>query len=168
MKNVSVEFKLMNKDARLPSFGSEASAGMDLTATSVEVDYERGLLKYGTGVAMSIKDEVDMFHNRKFVCKLHPRSSIMKKDLMMWNSTGIIDMDYRGEMFVAFRYLGNPNDLRMNITDGILKDRVYQVGDRIAQIIIEEIPNINKDNIKIVTDLDSTTRGTGGFGSTGN
>lgn len=86
---------------------------------------------------------------------LYPRSSISKTRLMLANQTGIIDSGYRGWILGAFRYLGNS-------TPG---ERVFQ-NSRLLQICG---PNLQPFLVSLVDEsvLSDSTRGQGGFGSTG-
>jgi dUTP pyrophosphatase len=84
-----------------------------------------------------------------------PRSSIRKYDLALTNSVGVIDSGYRGEIQATFK---KTNWLKGN------ESEKYQIGDRIAQIMIIPHPQIEFDE---VDELSDTQRGDGGFGSTG-
>jgi dUTP pyrophosphatase len=81
-----------------------------------------------------------------------PRSSIRNTELMLSNSVGVIDAGYRGELQATFN--------KLNGLDSI----AYNVGDRIAQIIIVPHPIVQ---IVEVDELSESKRGIGGFGSTG-
>ncbi|ULY68590.1 putative deoxyuridine 5'-triphosphate nucleotidohydrolase [Chlorella virus XW01] len=83
---------------------------------------------------------------------LMPRSSISKTNLMMMNSIGLIDKDYRGNLMAKVK----------NIT--ITDNEYIKKNDRLFQIVG---PNFQPFKVKIVEELDETTRGSGGFGSTG-
>jgi len=97
---------------------------------------------------------------------LHPRSSTaMKYNLIMGNSTGVIDQDYRGEIIACMfsnLTLVNLESLRQS---GTLETKhTLEEGTRIVQICA---PNYRPFKVEIVDDLDTTSRGAGGFGSTG-
>jgi dUTP pyrophosphatase len=88
-----------------------------------------------------------------FVGLVFPRSSIRKYDLSLTNCVGVIDSGYRGEIQATFR------------KEAGIPSKRYDVGDKIAQMIILPYPSIQF----IETDeLSDTERGEGGFGSTGN
>jgi dUTP pyrophosphatase len=78
---------------------------------------------------------------------------------MLNNSMGIIDSDYRGEWKVVFTQIPIPIDGHMGTTGF-----PYQVGDRVAQIYFDKV-----ENVKFVEseELNDSSRGEGGFGSTG-
>tara|TARA_B100001094_G_C18026601_1_gene717913 strand:- start:427 stop:927 length:501 start_codon:yes stop_codon:yes gene_type:complete len=99
---------------------------------------------------------------------LYPRSSISKTPLMMANSVGIIDKDYRGNIKVALKHVPT-NELLTKLAKGYgtnLEDSNYTLkkDTRIAQICGHDLKPIN---LKLVETLDNTERGEGGFGSTG-
>jgi dUTP pyrophosphatase len=85
---------------------------------------------------------------------MYPRSSISKTPLMLANSVGIIDKDYRGNIKAALRHVGR------------VEDGAYTLdkGTRIVQLTI---PTLEPYEIAYVDNLDETARGEGGFGSTG-
>ena len=134
--------KLLHPAAKLPSRQTAGAAGYDMTATSVSI--ENGLLVYGTGVAMKIPDG--------YVGLLFPRSSISKYTLQLSNAVGVIDSDYTGEVTFKFRYVYSG------------QETVYKVGDRIGQLLLLKLPEF--DMVE-VTELATTVRGSGGWGSTG-
>jgi dUTP pyrophosphatase len=138
-----VKIKKLNSSAIIPKYAKDGDAGMDLTAISLEVDPKGFYTEYGTGLAMEIPKGHAGF--------IFPRSSASKTSQIQANCVGVIDSGYRGEIKVRLKELGNPKQL-------------YEVGDRVAQIIILPVPNITF----IESDeLDQTERGDGGFGSTG-
>jgi dUTPase len=97
---------------------------------------------------------------------IYPRSSISNTNLIMANGVAVIDIGYRGNILVRFKYCAQPNDYRVS-KDGILLNidfnRIYQKGDRVAQIVFaQEIRPELKEQ-----ELSSSDRKEGGFGSTG-
>jgi dUTPase len=96
-----------------------------------------------------------------------PRSSVSKYNLVLANSVGLIDADYRGEVLLRFKYIWQPEDYRIR-TDNLLEGNVnttklYNKGDKVCQLKITKVENIE---FILVDELDSTDRGEGGFGST--
>ncbi len=135
------------KTVNKPFYATQGSAGMDLSAC---ID-EPILLKKGeiafvpTGVAISLP-------SNEYVAYIYARSGLAcKKGITLANSVGVIDSDYRGEIKCALINLGK-------------EDFVINFGDRIAQLVIAPVCIAD---INVVDNLDSTIRGTGGFGSTG-
>lgn len=113
----------------------------------------------------------------EFFMLLYPRSSIVKTNLFLANSVGVIDSGYRGTIKVCFKYNIQPEDMRIvegksfrgkdskGIVSSIDPNKVYHQGDKIAQLI----PCKHLDlNIDYVDNVSSTERNIGGFGSTGN
>ena len=85
METIKVKIKKLHKDAVIPKYAYKNDAGADVVAIDyVETDK---YIEYFTGIAMEF--------DPNFVCCLFPRSSITKKDLMLKNSVGVGDPDYR-------------------------------------------------------------------------
>lgn len=136
--------KLVNF-AVIPEFATEGSAGFDLVATSVR---ESSMyIEYGTGLAFKIPEG--------HVGLLFPRSSVSNYDLSLANAVGVIDGDFTGEVKLRFR----------RKSTGSVNDHVlYTVGDRVGQMVVVPTPKIKINHVPL---LSETTRGSGGFGSTG-
>jgi len=123
-----------------PEVATDGSAGLDLFVNSVNGD------KLGTGVHVEIPDG--------HVGLLLPRSSWGVKGFQLANTCGVIDSDYRGEI-ILIRDL-HPRKGFLTISEG----------DKVAQLIV--VPCVTKTfKCKEHSDLSSTARGSGGFGSTG-
>jgi dUTP pyrophosphatase len=130
--------------AQKPKFGKPGDAGADLVATSVDFSRKNQVV-YGTGLAVEIPEGM--------VGLVFPRSSVRNYDLSMANSVGVIDSGYRGEIMVTF-----------NILNLHTVENSYQVGDRIAQLIIMPVPLAKYVEVE---ELSETQRGQQGHGSTG-
>jgi dUTP pyrophosphatase len=139
--DLKIKLKKLNTKAVVPSYAHDGDAGMDLVATSKW--FEGNKVCYGTGIAMEIP--------YGYVGLVFPRSSISKKDLLLSNAVGVIDSIYRGEIMVKFE-----------MTD--THESIYEVGERVAQIIIVPYPQVNFEE---VDELSDSVRKEGGFGSTG-
>lgn len=139
--------KIINKSAHdLPTYGTEASAGMDLRANIQEPvqlkPLERAIIKTGLYIELPIG----------FEAQVRPRSGLAaKKGVTVLNSPGTIDADYRGEIGVILVNLSNENFTLEN-------------GERIAQLVIAKHERAVWEPVEV---LEDTTRGAGGFGSTG-
>lgn len=134
----------------MPRKAYSSDAGFDLVATSREFD-DNGNAVYGTGLAFEIPDG--------YVGLVFPRSSVSKYDLALSNAVGVIDAHYRGEVTCKFKpTLGT---FKTRNVDGY---HVYEIGERICQLIIMPIPEIEFEQVAELTDSD---RGQGGYGSTG-
>jgi len=154
---MEVKIKKSHPNAIIPKYESAGAAGMDLTATSKEYD-NHGNAVYGTGLAFEIPEG--------YVGYIFPRSSNAKKDLLLSNSVGVIDSDYRGEVIFKFKpSIYYSMDGTPEFTEVPLHHlNNYEISDRIGQIIIMPYPKIE---FVEVDELDKTERGNGGFGSTG-
>lgn len=150
---MKVRFKKLSENAVAPNKAHPTDAGFDLTATSRVVD-DYGNIVYGTGIAVEIPEN--------HVGLIFPRSSVCKKELFLTNSVGVIDSGYRGEIMVKFKMTASSLDPLTACEN--LERLIYKTGERIGQLIIIPIPEIEF----IETDeLSDTDRGTGGYGSTG-
>jgi dUTP pyrophosphatase len=163
---MKVKIKRLTETAVIPTRGTEFSAGWDLTADSMKI--ENGIITYGTGIAIEIPEGYfGAIFMRSSVCKMGIGFSLK-------NAVGIIDSDYRGEILFKFERglfidIETFNDKSFH-TDIISypksfvkNDNEYQVGDRIGQLIILPYPQIEFEE---VSELTTTERGEGGFGST--
>lgn len=140
-----VKFKKLNDKAELPEYAKKGDAGLDLKATSVEFSEELECYVYGTGLAVEIPEG--------YVGLLFPRSSIRKYGLALTNCVGVVDSGYRGEIMATFR------------TQTYGTENIYEVGDKICQLIIMKYPLIKPVE---ATELSETERGENGHGSSGN
>lgn len=159
---MKIKIKRLNHKAVIPAKAHATDAGFDLVATSRTVD-NNGNIVYGTGLAFEIPEG--------HVGYIFPRSSISQKDVMLTNAVGVIDAGYRGE--VTFKFKANNKVWRYDSSRygetfcrelGSNYMDIYNVGDRIGQLIIMPIPDIEFEEAE---ELSTTDRGTGGYGSTG-
>ena len=138
---------IINKSGHaLPNYETIASAGMDLRANITESitlkPLGRAIIKTGLFIALPIGYEA----------QVRPRSGLAAKNgITVLNSPGTIDADYRGEIGVILVNLSND-------------DFVIQNGERIAQMIIAKHERAEWIEVQELTE---TSRGEGGFGSTG-
>lgn len=139
---MEVKIKKLVEEAVVPKYAHSTDAGLDLTATSLEI--RNGVYIYGTGLAIEIP--------KGYVGLIFPRSSNFKQDLYLTNCVGVIDSGYRGEIKFMFK-MGPIN-----------AGNIWRVGDRVGQLIIMPYPSIE---LKEVDELSDSDRGEGGFGSTG-
>jgi len=145
-----VKIKKLSKDAVVPKKAHATDAGFDLVAVSKEYDDDNNVV-YGTGLAFEIPDG--------HVGLLFPRSSNAKKDLVLSNCVGVIDSGYRGEVTLKFKRL-----VRTGPAGAWTGKNRYDIGDRIGQLIIMPIPDIE---FVEAGELSDSERGTGGYGSSG-
>ena len=135
-----VKFKKLDSNAKDPFRANVTDAGWDLTAIDMDIDAQKGLVTYKTGIAVAIPTGN--------VGLLFPRSSVYKQQLFLANSVGVIDAGYRGEIMFKYRMLS--------------LDPLYKVGDRIGQLVIMPILDVFWDETQ---ELPESERGVGGFGA---
>lgn len=143
---MNVKIKRLTETAKIPTRGSEQAAGYDLYADIKEPIQivPHTVEKIPTGIATEIP--------HGFFGAVFPRSGIAtKRCLNLVNAVPVIDEDYRGEWILP-------------ITNTGLVAQTIQPGERIAQLILLPYQVLEFEE---VTELDSTDRGEGGFGSTG-
>ena len=144
---MKVNFKKLDVNAKVPTYGSPLCAGADLYAlTNGEtITFLPGETKIiHTGIALEIPEG--------YAGLIYARSGIAnKRGLAPSNKVGVVDADYRGEIMVS---LHNHSTLVQEISDG----------ERIAQMVIAPFLSVEYTE---VDELSSTERGVGGFGSTG-
>jgi dUTP pyrophosphatase len=146
-----VKFKKLTPDAVTPTYSKLGDAGLDLTAVSKK-QKDNLYIEYGIGIAVEIPEG--------HVGLLFPRSSVTDKQLIMKNSVGVIDSNYRGELRV--RYKGFHPTVHDNGKLEYLNN--YEIGDRVGQLVIVPIPHIELEEAQ---ELSESNRGTNGYGSTG-
>lgn len=142
----SVAVKRLSPDAKLPTYGSQDAAGADLHACVQEpVTIAPGDTAWiSTGIALEVP--------RGCAGLIYARSGLAcKRGLAPANKVGVVDSDYRGEVVVV---LHNHSD----------QPQTVQPGERIAQLVITPVLTPAYEE---VTELSSSERGAGGFGSTG-
>jgi len=143
-----MKVKIINKSGHdLPNYETAFSAGMDLRANISEAitlkPLERAIVKTGLFMELPLG----------FEAQVRPRSGLAaKKGITVLNSPGTIDADYRGEIGVILVNLSN-------------EDFVIENGERVAQMVIAKHEQITWEQVQA---LEDTSRGAGGFGSTGN
>ncbi len=147
---VELKVEPLRAGAKMPEYKTDGSAGLDLCycpdsepGAPITIP-DLGAVLVPTGLRMEIP--------KGYVGKLYIRSGLAKnKDLTLANSVGVIDSDYRGEVMVMLR-----NESMNHV--------LIQPGERIGQLIVEQIPRVS---VKVTSQLSTTERGEGGFGSTG-
>jgi dUTPase len=196
---VTIQVKNIEGKTVLPVCGTERAAGYDIVAVddpiivgetieyNGETYYKRiDYLEYHTALYISPQDGRRVADGVPEHCHtlIHPRSSVRKYNLLLANSIGLIDNDYRGEILVCYKYVWQPEDYVVemeylssddepNHTSGyvptgrllgaINTSKIYKKGDKVAQLVASQtIPSL----YEFVSELDQTNRGEGGFGHT--
>lgn len=152
---VKVKFKKLSPDAVVPKVMKVGDAGADLTATSIIETHM--YVEYGTGLAVEIPPG--------YVGFIYPRSSLSNYDLVLANHVGVIDSNFRGE--IKFRFKHTTVITRLDFEDAAVYPQIpklYEVGDRIGQLIIQQVPTMVFEE---VDELSSSERGEAGYGSSG-
>lgn len=145
---MKIQVKKFHPDAVTPEYKSNDAAGFDFVALEDTVFslWENKLVR--TGIAVDVGPGYQL--------EVRNRSGMaLKTPMRVTNSPGTVDADYRGEVFIM---------MTMVPTQHGYSSYVIKKGDRIAQGVV--MPAIMAD-IEVVEVLNSTERGTGGFGSTG-
>lgn len=146
MERISLKVVMLENgmDLPLPSYATPGSAGMDLMAACHENMYlgPSEIKAIPTGISLQLVEGKQ--------AEIRSRSGLSLKGIVVMNSPGTIDSDYRGEIKVILSNQGK---------EGYTVKR----GDKVAQMIIT---NYTKADLILVSSLDETSRGSGGFGST--
>jgi dUTP pyrophosphatase len=139
---MKVKIKMLYPDATPPKYAHPGDACADVYAFSTMPDDNDNVV-IGLGFAMEISEG--------HVGLLFPRSSIAKTGHSFRNSVGVIDSGYRGELMI-----------KLSKEDG---RGYYSINERVGQLMILPYPQIEFEEVDHLSD---TSRGKGGFGSTGN
>jgi dUTP pyrophosphatase len=147
---LKVRIKKLDENAKLPTRGSSSAAGYDLYSLNSVVLGQGETALVHTGLAVEIPEG--------YFGAIYARSGLAtKRGIRPANCVGVIDSDYRGEILVALH-----SD---NIYENKMDTEIIEEGERIAQLVIQNYEQIDFEE---VDDLSDTSRGGGGFGSTGN
>lgn len=141
-----INVKILRDGAQLPTYGTEEAAGADLYACLDEP------IVIGPGETKAVPTGIALEVPRSCAGLVYARSGLAcKQGLAPANKVGVIDSDYRGEVLVMLHNHGS-------------EEKQIAHGDRIAQLVIT--PVFTPGFVRVHT-LSDTSRGTGGFGSTG-
>jgi|TARA_B100000029_G_scaffold103227_1_gene93700 dUTP pyrophosphatase len=143
---VKVLVKKLNPEAKLPSYKTKGSSGMDLMALVEEkiIVKPNSSELIPTGLSIAIPEDLEI--------QIRPRSGLAAKhNISVLNTPGTIDSDYRGELKIILYNHSN-------------KDFIVNKNDRVAQMILVPVLKVDFEE---VDELPDTIRGSGGFGSTG-
>ena len=148
MNSLDVNITKVRENATVPTRATSESAGYDLHACiDKDLTIKKGdLIRVPCGIAIELPSS-------EYAAFIFARSGLgIKYGISLSNGVGVIDSDYRGEIQVGL----------CRTSDG--DPYVIKNGDRIAQMIIMPVSNVN---FKLVENLGESERGSGGFGSTG-
>ena len=142
----SVRVKMLRPGAKLPTYGTSEAAGADLHACLEEA------VVIGPGKTAFIPTGIALEVPKHCAGLIYARSGLAcKRGLAPANKVGVVDSDYRGEICVVLHNHGE-------------SAQTIEHGDRIAQLVITPVL---QPEYELVSELDDTSRGSGGFGSTG-
>lgn len=145
MSHITVPIKRLDPSVPLPAYAYQGDAGLDLRASETVTVPPLSRVLIPTGLAIAIPDGFAGF--------VQPRSGMaLKQGLTIANTPGLIDAHYRGELKIIAFNINRDQEVRV------------ERGERIAQLVIQEVPVVD---LCEVDELDETDRGTGGFGSSG-
>ena len=143
---IKVLIKKLDSKAKLPSYKTDGSSGMDLMA------FTNNIIKIAPNSSALIPTGLSVAIPKDCEIQIRPRSGLaINSNISVLNTPGTIDSDYRGELKVILFNYGK-------------KEFVVNHNDRIAQMVLMPILKVEFEEVKI---LPETFRGTGGFGSTG-
>ena len=141
---ITLKIKKLDNKAKIPRFATDGSACFDLSILDDIMITPGQLVKARTGLSVEVP--------KGFCMEILPRSGLAGKGIIIPNSPGIVDSDYRGEIVIMLY--------------GLFVNRIemFSRGARVAQARIVRADHVD---IKVVGHLTETERGAGGFGSTG-
>ena len=143
MEELEIKIKLIDGTS-LPHYQTEGSVGLDLTSTQDGIIESLDVQLVSTGLFLEIPNGVEG--------QVRTRSGLaLKNRVIVLNSPGTIDSDYRGEIKLIL----------MNLGKELFS---YKKGDRLAQIVFSQVVKVK---FKVVDNISATSRGVGGFGHTG-
>lgn len=147
LDHVGVKVYREDETVKLPTYSKQGDACMDVYVHSIEEKDDR--VVYHTGLHFRLPEDYEM--------EIRPRSSSTKTMTIMQNSPGTLDEGYTGELMIVHRAI---DALFIPVIE-------YNVGDRVAQILVRHREQIIWDEVETIEELGETERGAGGFGSTG-
>lgn len=166
MRKIPVDYVRMYPDVEVPKYQTKGSAGCDVRAYLPQDEYPEGKVEIQAGETKIIPTGLKFSLPDGWEMQIRPRSGLSAKTkLRIANSPGTLDCDYTGELKLLVDNIQSVmpdsvlNTFRINPSPIIINH-----GDRIAQLVINEIAQmeLNEKN-----NLDETDRGEGGIGSTG-
>ena len=143
MQTVEIKFQKLHPDAQIPSYAHIGDAGADIYAIAEVTLYPNNRVAIPTGLAVDIPIGYEL--------QVRPKSGLaLKHGITVLNSPGTIDAGYRGEIQVILINLGAAS-------------HTVEKGHKIAQLVLKPVIQANY----VESELGSSDRGVGGFGSTG-
>lgn len=148
MKTAVQIYSEISHEFGLPQYETLGAAGMDVRANVQVLLQPKETKLIPTGIYVAIPSGYEI--------QVRPRSGVsLKTSLRVANAPGTIDSDYRGEICI----------IAQNTHSSV--EMCIGKGERIAQIVLQKVPQIEWETVNSKEELGQTLRGTGGFGSTG-
>jgi dUTP pyrophosphatase len=148
MKTPIQVFTEFNHDFGLPAYETLGAAGMDIRANEKVTLQPKETQLIKTGLFVAIPEG--------FEIQVRPRSGMsLKTKLRIANAPGTVDSDYRGEVCIIAENTHGSVEMHIGL------------GERIAQIVLQRVPQIDWVSVNSREELTKTIRGEGGFGSSG-
>jgi dUTP pyrophosphatase len=154
MNKIKIPIEICREGIELPQYANEGDAGMDVRAAESRYVRPGETVIIPTGLKVAIPEGYEI--------QVRPRSGVsLKTPLRIANSPGTIDSNYRDEMGIIITNTNVPNYNEDVIDDQVLINK----GDRIAQLVLQEVPAIEWKQVEDVSTIGKNRNG--GFGSTG-
>jgi len=168
-KKFDIKIKKIDDKIEMPFFSKPFDSGIDLRSTHMATIKHGVISEIHTGLYVELPDPKDTF---PFVLEMQirPRSGLARKEgIIVVNTPGTIDNQYRGEIIVLLTRLKYMSDKEKQENKSIFKqdELLITTGERIAQAVIVPVLSTNMLNIVKVDEINKTFRGEDGMGSTG-
>ncbi len=137
---------VLNENKQLPEYKTSGAAAMDIYCNGGVYLAPMQVEIVDTGLFIEVPEGYEV--------QIRPRSGLACEGITVLNSPGTIDSDYRGEVKVIMMNFGR-------------HPYIFQSGDRIAQMVLSKVEQIEWEEVQHIEELTTTERGTHGFGSTG-
>ena len=168
---IKVKITKLSDKAILPTYAHPTDAGCDIYAAET--------VTFKPGETKIVKTDLAVAIPPGYEIQIRPRSGMsLKTPMRIPNSPGTIDCEYRGNIGVIMQNINGaiwsePNEDEDELVGEIVgfdptaEPYTIHEGDKIGQMVLNEVPMIDWDEVETVEDLGATKRGNGGFGSTG-
>ena len=161
----------IKNNLRLEDKESLFNVGIDIKAINIEIKGQKvnnlyasiDYIEYDTGIFL---DSLTRNYEELIYTLVYPRSSISNKNLLLCNSVGVIDPNYRDSIKLRFKYIYQPKDIDTFGSSFLIRvdeNKIYKIGDKIGQLIFSKTI-LHK--LEYVPELIASDR-SGGFGSSG-
>jgi len=154
MEYVDLKFLKRFKDVEVPAYATTGSSGMDVKAYVKDDSGNPSVIGISPGQTILVKTGLKVIIPSGYELQVRSRSGLtLKSGIVVANSPGTIDSDYRGEIGIILHNISHDEFLISH-------------GDRVAQLVINQVPQVITKEI-FEEEFENTDRAEGGFGSTG-